>query len=155
MMFEGFFDLVFSPLLQLPPFVSLTVISLGLSVFWFILNQILMNKEELKNFQKRVAELRELLIKYQKSGDTEKVKEIMNEFSELNKKYMSQTFKTLLISFAIFLIFIPWLRARYSQIETIAYLPFSIPIIGNSLNWLYWYFFVSIAVTFILRKIIS
>lgn len=154
-MFEGFFNLVFSPLLQLPPFISLTIISLGLSVFWFVLNQILMNKEELKNFQKRVAELRELLIKYQKSGDTEKVEEVMKEFSELNKKYMTQTFKALLISFAIFLIFIPWLRAKYSQIEGIAYLPFSIPIIGNSLNWLYWYFFVSIAVTFILRKLLS
>ncbi len=155
MMFEGFFDLVFSPLLQLSPFVSLTVISFGLSVFWFILNQILMNKKELKNFQKRVEELRELLIKYQKSGNTEKINEIMNEFSELNKKYMSQTFKTLLISFAIVLIFIPWLKAKYSHIETIAYLPFSVPIIGNSLNWFYWYFFVSITVSFILRKIIS
>ena len=150
----GMFDLVFEPILSLPNFISLTIFSVLITALLVLANRFILGKRTTKEIQKRFMELREEILKYQKIGDVEKLNEVMKEFSKLNKIYLKQTGKILVISLLVFLFLFPWLREKYSGDSTVAELPFSLPFIGENLSWFVWYIFASFVVSFILKKLL-
>ena len=109
-MFENLLNPIFGPLLQLPPFWVVLLISLVIAVlitlvYKWMTDQHLMKslKEEIKGFQKQMKEFKE---------DPKKVMEIQKRAMETNMKYMIHSMKPTLITFIPIIIIFSWLNAN-------------------------------------------
>jgi uncharacterized membrane protein (DUF106 family) len=109
-MFENLLNPIFGPLLQLPPFWIVLIISLAIAVlitlvYKWMTDQHLMKslKEEIKGFQKQMKEFKE---------DPKKVMEIQKRAMQTNMKYMMHSMKPTLITFIPIIIIFSWLNAN-------------------------------------------
>jgi len=104
--------------------------------------------------KRNMEEIKENLTEAQKEGNKENVNKFLSELMKVNNQYLRHSFKTLIISLLIVSLFLPWLAQKYQGL-TVATLPFNLPFIGSGLNWLYWYIFVSLAVGWLIRKLLG
>lgn len=146
-------DMVFSPLLVLSPLFSLLIISTFLTVLVLVINKIFVNTKVMKEIKGKMEEIREQVTAAQKAGNQSEAQKFLNEMMKINSEYMKHSLKALIISIVILSLFLPWLRYRFAGIP-VAYLPFSIPFIGTSLDWLLWYILVSFAIGWVIRKLL-
>jgi uncharacterized membrane protein (DUF106 family) len=112
MAFENFLDPVFSPLLYLHPFISVTILSFLISliiivIYKYTTNQTLMKslKDELKALQ---AEMK--LLKDQ----PQKMMEVNKRAMETNMKYMMHSFRSTLFTFIPIIFIFSWMSANYA-----------------------------------------
>jgi uncharacterized membrane protein (DUF106 family) len=110
MVFETLLDPVFSPLLKLPAFFSILIISFLISliitlVYKYVTDQTMMKdlKMRQKEFQKKMKALRK---------EPEKMMKVQKEAMEVNMQYMKQSFKPTLITFLPIIIIFGWLNAN-------------------------------------------
>jgi len=148
------FDLIFSPLAIFKPHISLLIVSTVLTLIVLFLNRLAMNKNLVKEIKTKMEEIKENLTRAQKEGNTEEINKFLSEMMKTNSQYIRQNFKTMIISLVVISLFLPWLGYKYGG-AAVAALPFSLPIIGSSLGWVYWYILVSIAVGWVVRKLIE
>lgn len=146
----GFANLVFSPLNTFPPYLAVFIFSIVITVLLLGLNRVLTNKKLMNELKVKMEEIKENLTKAQKAGNEQEANRLLNDMMTTNSQYMKQTYKSLIVSFVIAIIFLPWLTSNYSG--AVVTLPFSIPIVGSSLNGLYWYIFVSLVVGWVINK---
>ncbi|HDH91636.1 MAG TPA: DUF106 domain-containing protein [Candidatus Aenigmarchaeota archaeon] len=151
----GMFDLVFAPVLGLPPFLSLTLLSIFLTCLVLFLNRLFLRKKVFEELKEKIFQLKEEALRLQKEGKMVEMEKCLQKMTKLNMYFMKQTFKTLLISILVFDLFFPWIKYRFSGYEAIARLPFKLPFIGENLNWLQWYIFISLVVGYVLKKILG
>ena len=62
-------------------------------------------------------------------------------------------FWCLIVSMIVIAIFLPWVQSKYEGFAAVASLPFNLPFVGSSLNWLYWYILVSLTIGWIVNKL--
>lgn len=147
-------EILFSPLTFMPPFISIFFISLILTFLVFLVNLRTTRGKYLKELKKRIEEIRENLTKAQKERNQKKMEEFFQELLKLNKEYLKHSFKAIFISFVIIITILPWLQFKYEGM-VIATLPFSLPFIGQKMNWMGWYLLVSFTVAWIIRNLIG
>jgi uncharacterized membrane protein (DUF106 family) len=150
----GTLDVVFSPLSALSPIASLLIISVFLTVLVLGLNRVVTNRKLIKEIKDKMQEIRENLNNAQKIGDKENINKHLAEMMKMNNTYMKQTFKAMIASLVVLGLFLPWLRYRYDG-AAVASLPFTLPFIGNSLSWLYWYILVSFSIGWVLGRFLG
>lgn len=143
--------LIFSPLTAFKPHIALFIFTAFITLLITLINRFAVNRKLMKDIKTKMTELRETLTKAQKEGDKENTSKLLNEYMQTNGQYMKQSFKALAISMVVVIIFLPWLGKRYAGM-TVASLPFSLPVIGDTVGWLAWYFLVSLAIGWIVRK---
>jgi len=148
------FEVIFSPLAVFKPLLSLLIVSAVLTLILTLLNRFLVDRKVMKEVKKRMEEIRENLTKAQREGNKEEVSKFLAEMNSLLAKNMKQTFKVLIISLVVISLFLPWLKYKYEGL-TVATLPFSLPLIGSSLSWVFWYVLVSFAIGWVIRKLIE
>jgi len=148
------FDTVFAPLLIFSPIVSLLAISTFLTVIILIINRIFLNTKVMKEIKDKMEEIREQLTAAQKSGNADDIKRFLDEMMKTNSEYMKHSFKALIISIIIISLFLPWIRHRYEGIP-VANLPFAVPFLGTSLDWLWWYIIVSLMIGWVIKKLLA
>ena len=148
------FDYIFAPITTLLPIASLFIISVTLTMTIVVINRLLVDKDVVKHLKDRMEEIREDLTKAQKTGDNETAAKTLNELMGVNNAYMKQTFKVLIASLIIIGMFIPWMKYEYSD-TAVATLPFTVPLIGNQLDWLLWYILVSFTIGWVVRKLLE
>jgi uncharacterized membrane protein (DUF106 family) len=156
-MFEGFFpflDIIFSPIINLPPFISLTIFAIFLTLLISFLGKIFGGKNAQEKIVKKIEEIRKNLTEAQKNEDKEKTEKLVKELMKINSEYVRYSLKLLLISILIIAIFLPWLNFKYQGL-TVAILPFSLPFFGSKLSWIYWYIFASLVVSWIMKKLLE
>ncbi len=156
------FDVVFAPLIMLSPVLSLFTVSLIISLIIIFFNILLINKKMVRGIKDGMEELREAMTKAQKLGDTEQVTKMMSEIMKLNSKYFRQTYKSLIVSMVVVMLFLPWVGFRYGNMEL--NIPFvgnaiksiTIPILGSEISaWIMWYILVSFTIGWVLRKLLG
>jgi len=147
------FDLIFSPLAVFKPHISLLIVSAILTLIVVVLNKLTIKRDLVKNIKTKMEEIRESLTKAQKEGNMEEANKFLSEMMKVNSQYMKQTFKALIISLIVISIFLPWLKYKYEG-SAVA-IPFSLPLIGSSLSWLYWYILISITIGWVARKLLE
>lgn len=114
----NFLDTIFNPwlgpVLGLPPFWAILIISAGITllitiVYKYTTNQAEMKviKEDLKKYQKEMKQIK----------DTKKLMQIQKKALDLNMKYMMSSFKSTLYTFIPIIIIFAWLNTH------IAYYP--------------------------------
>ena len=151
----GMFDLAFSPILALPPFLSLTVISVFLTCLVLIINRMFLRKKVFDELRESILKLKEDALRFQREGKMIEMEKCLKKMTKLNLFFVKQTLKSLLISIFIFALFFPWIKYRFSGYEAMVKLPFKLPFIGESLGWLQWYIFISLVVGYVLKKILG
>jgi len=147
-------NLVFSPLTLFSPTVSLLIVAFIITMAIILINRFFINKDAMKELKGKMEQMRGELIKYQKDGNSEKTTEILNEMTKTNLVYMRHTFKALAVSMVVLILFLPWMQTAYKDV-TVAKLPLAVPYIGSSLNWFAWYFVVSLAIGWVVRKLMG
>lgn len=155
MVFEqitGALDLVFLPITVLPSHVAIFIISVAITSIILVLSRVVINRNVVLEIKKRMEEIRENLTKAQKEGRKEDVNKFLNDLMKTNNDYMKQTFKTMIVSLIIISLFLPWFANHYASSQ-VAKLPFTLPIIGSKMTWIYWYALVSLMAGWVARKI--
>jgi len=147
-----FFDIIFSPLLNLKPHVSLFIISSIMAFLVILINKFLVNRKKMDEIKRMIEEIRVKIAEAQKNKDMESASKLLNELIKLNSEQLRQSLLALVVSMLLIAIILPWMKYRYEGMVVLK-LPFSLPLIGNSLSWFIWYFLVSFAIGFLLRKI--
>ena len=157
-MLYALLDELFSPILAFGPAVSLTFIAFMVSLIMVISYKVLVNRELLLRTKERMKRLKEMTMEAQKSKDLTKIESITREMMELNKLYLKEVIKPLLVSLLVFIIFFPWMSKRFSGMVVLR-LPlikttgnFKDIIVGNGLGWVSWYLIVSLIIGWILRR---
>lgn len=150
----NFLNLIFSPLSAFNPIISLLLVSSFLTILVLGLNRIVTNRKVVKEIKDKMQDVREKLTAAQKIGDKENADKLLAEMMNINSTYMRQTFKTMIVSLVVLALFLPWLKYKYDGM-IVANLPFTLPFIGTSLSWIYWYILVSFAVGWILGRFLG
>jgi uncharacterized membrane protein (DUF106 family) len=146
-------DIVFSPVLAFSPIVSLVIISTALTVLVLVINKIFINTKVMREIKEKMEEIREKVTTAQKAGNKDEAQNSLNEMMKINSQYMKHSMKAMVISIVVLGLFLPWLKYRFGEMP-VAYLPFSVPFVGASLGWLWWYVIVSFAIGWVLRKLL-
>ncbi|MHA1743660.1 MAG: EMC3/TMCO1 family protein [Candidatus Heimdallarchaeota archaeon] len=148
------FDVVFSPLQVFSPHISLLIVSAILTLIVLCVNKFSVNREVAEQIKNRMREIRESLTKAQKAGDTEEINKFLGEMMKINNQYMRIMLKSMVVSIIILAMFLPWLKYRYGGMAVVN-LPFSMPVIGSSLNWILWYVLVSFTIGWVAKKLLG
>lgn len=134
------------------PAIAIFVISAFITLLVIGLNRVFTDRRVIAELRDRMEDIRENLTKAQKSGNKDEIAEFLDEMMSLNTKYMKHTYKVLFISLVVLAIFLPWVRQNYSGMA-IAELPFEVPVVGSSINWILWYILVSFTIGWVVRKV--
>jgi uncharacterized membrane protein (DUF106 family) len=148
-------DYVLGPLAVLPPYLSITIVSLMITCLILGVNKFFFRKNVLKDLKDKMEVVRENLMNAQKTGNKSEIDKFLNEMMKINRQFFKHTIKTLVISLIIVSLIIPWLQLKYEKVAYVVILPFNLPFIGSTLNWLYWYFFISLVVGWVLNRLLS
>lgn len=144
-------DFIFSPITVFSPQIAILIVTIFLTLLIFGLNRLVINRKLMKELKEKMEKIKTDLNQAQKGGDKEKINKFFSEMMNLNKAYMKQTFKSLVISIVIIAIFLPWVKYKYEGVAIA--MPFDLPFIGSSLSWLAWYILIAITVGWILQKL--
>ena len=147
-------NFVFYPLTLVKPVFALFIISAFITIAITLINRLLVNQKLVKDLKNRMETIRENLSKAQKSGESEKASKLLNEMLTINNQYMGQMFKALSVSIIVVLLFLPWMQFKYSN-APVARLPLAVPYIGSEMNWVVWYLIVSLAIGWVIRKLMG
>lgn len=110
MVFESLLDPIFSPILNLSPWLGIAIISLFISliitiIYKYVTDQNLMKqlKSEMKEFQKEIKELKD---------NPEQAMKVQKKAMETNMKYMMHSLKPTLFTILPIIIIFGWLNAH-------------------------------------------
>ena len=147
-------DPMLYPLLGMSPALTVFIVSLLTTVFVIGVGRLLMDNKKIEELKLKSKEIREKILNAQKLGNKSEMERMVSELFKLNREFMKQTLRNLVLSIIVAIIFLPWLSAHYSGMA-VASLPFTLPIVGSKLSWIYWYVLVSFVVGFVLTKLIG
>jgi len=148
------FDLIFSPITIFPTYASVLIISAILTLIVLSLNRLLVNKNIMKEIRTRMEELKENLTQAQKEGNKETANKLIDDLMKTNSQYMRHTFKGLIVSMIVISLILPWVGQKFKGL-TVATLPFNLPVVGYTMDWLVWYFIVSLTIGWIANKLLG
>ncbi|MBI5872483.1 DUF106 domain-containing protein [archaeon] len=152
------FDIIFSPLIVLKPHISLLIISTFVTVLVLFTNKIFINKNVVREIKQKMENIREQITRAQKEGNMEEANKFLTEMMKTNGELMRHTLKGMIVSLIVLSLFLPWIKHTYEVTYKgviVAKLPFSLPYVGSSLDWLLWYVLVSITIGWIIRKLLG
>ena len=152
MVFDSFFNAIFSPIVNLVGpattviFVSFLLTALVTWVYKLVTNQTLMKqmKEELKMYQDQMKEHK---------ANPEKMMELQKKAMERNLQYMKHSFKPTFFTLIPLLIIFGWLRTTFTPYGDLFHWGFWIPLFGTGMSWLGTYILCSIIFSMVIRKL--
>ena len=112
MAFENFLDPVFGPLLNLPPLLSVTILSLLISLIIIIIYKYTTNQKLMKQLKDDLKSHQDEMKKNKDNPD--KMLSIQKQAMDSNMKYMMQSMKSTLFTFIPIIIIFGWIGAHYA-----------------------------------------
>jgi uncharacterized membrane protein (DUF106 family) len=150
-----FLDSFLYPLLQLKPIIAIFTVSLALSLISLGISILTINKVALRKIKENMSYLQSNLKVAQKELNIEVLGKSIEEMVKLYIQSLRIKIKSIAITLLLVIIIFPWLNHHFSEIKVVAELPFSLPIIGSSMDWIIWYIFVSLTTTYLIQKILG
>ena len=139
-------DIAFSPVFTLSPFLSVLIFAAILSVITSLMSKYLINKEFAIKMKSRMKELKLQMKEAQKNSNKEVLSSSMKEMMEMNRKYMKESMKVMVGSLVFGILFLTYMSAKYASQSV------TLPLIGITMNWIYWYVIASLVISMTLRK---
>ena len=144
-MFDGFFNAVFGPIMNLPDPLNLFIIAFILTgiitiAYKYLTDQKKMKelKEEMKGMQKRMKELKD---------QPDKMMALQKDSMKKNMEYMKHSMKPTLFTFVPIIIIFSWLRSYYTALGN--------PPVFLGLKWIWVYIIFSLVISIVLRKVLK
>jgi len=109
-MFESVLNPVLSPLLYLPPLVSILIISTVISLFITLIYKFTTDQAKMKSLREKLKEHQKEL--KESRNNPQKAMEIQKRAMESNMEYMKESFKATLYTFIPIIIIFGWLNAH-------------------------------------------
>ncbi len=147
-------DSVLYPLASFNPVLSLTISSLIMTTLLLSLYQYFYRKNNLKELRQKLEFLKEELIKVQVNKRKEEMEKTLNEYIQLNNKFIKFTLQIMVISIIVGLLFFSWMEFRFEKTAKVI-LPVKLPIVGNQLNWFGWYLILSFTIAWVIRRLLE
>ncbi|MBM3304229.1 MAG: DUF106 domain-containing protein [Candidatus Aenigmarchaeota archaeon] len=135
------------------PFIELLIWSVLLAFATAVLYRLLTKPAEMRRLKQDMNDLKDRANKATKSGDTKEATRLTTEMLKSNQAVFRMNMKPMMASMLLFIFVLGALAARFADMSIAA--PFTIPFIGDSFNWFWWYFIVVIAGNFIFRKLLG
>jgi len=139
-------DIAFSPVFTLSPVLSILIFATILSVITTLMSKYLINKEFAIKMKSRMKELKLQMKEAQKNSNKEVLSSSMKEMMEMNRKYMKESMKVMVGSLVFGILFLTYMSAKYASQSV------TLPLIGITMNWIYWYVIASLVISMTLRK---
>src|SRR3989344_6935502 len=139
-------DIAFSPVFTLSPVLSILIFATILSVITTLMSKYLINKEFAIKMKSRMKELKLQMKEAQKNSNKEVLSSSMKEMMEMNRKYMKESMKVMVGSLIFGILFLTYMSAKYASQSV------TLPLIGITMNWIYWYVIASLVISMTLRK---
>lgn len=151
----GLVSFVFHPLTQLSPTIAIFIFATIISFLITLPYKFLLDQKKMKQLREEIKSLSEKMREEQKNGNTEKANELLMRSMKLNNEIMRLTFKPMMLSFLIVIIFIPWIAHQYQNV--VIHLPFYFPFVGHvfPFNWIGWYIVSSLTMSKIFRVLLG
>lgn len=128
-----------------------------LSVLTSILSQLsfkfFANGEFLKQGMKEAKELQQRMLKMDQSD--KEYMEVQNKLLDLNMKLMTEQFKPTMITMVPFLLLFAYAKSVIPLDQTLIHFGFTLPLIGEGLEFFGVYFLTSIICSNLLRKLLN
>ncbi len=105
--------------------------------------------------RRKIAKLREEYKAAQSSGDEKQMKKMEQKLKAIQKMEMELMFKTFRVFGITIIVFyaIYWLLGNlYGEFGNFVYLPYVLPFVGSTMNFLSWYIFSSLVIGIVIRK---
>jgi uncharacterized membrane protein (DUF106 family) len=109
-MLETILNPVLSPLLYLPPLLSIIIISTFISLFITLIYKFTTNQSVMKDLRDRLKQYQDDIKK--NKGDTKKALELQKKAMELNMEYMKHSFRATLFTIIPIAILFGWFNAH-------------------------------------------
>lgn len=135
------------------PMLVITVISVLFPFLSMALDKILVDREKQKFLREEMGKKAKFIEYFQKVGKKKEMDRCLGEYMGINAEFMKNTFKPIVASLAIFLMAYFLLNAKYAGFEVALPVPF--PLIGSSVDWIWWYFLISLTIGFVARKFVG
>jgi uncharacterized membrane protein (DUF106 family) len=141
------------PLLLLKPALAIFIISSILSLISVAISVLTVNKEAVIKIKERMSSLQKEMKAAQKERNDKALTKIFEEAMKINFQMLKLKSKSMVIILFLTILIFPWLNYHFGGVS-VAKLPFSIPIIGSNISWIWWYIFVSLTITYVIQRII-
>jgi uncharacterized membrane protein (DUF106 family) len=159
--------------------IGVFIISTIIAFIITLANKLLVDQDRLQYLQKEMKEYQQNMMKAQKSGDPNAMKEVQkkqSQFMQLQKEMMFNSFKPMIVTFIPIIVIFWWMSGNplithmYVQLPTFGYYIFLVPLfqwiatifypVGAvtpfaTISWLGWYILVSFAMSLVFRKILG
>jgi len=109
-MFESILDPILSPLLKLPPLLSILIISTSISVFITLIYKFTTNQELMKSLREKLKEHQKEIKEHR--NNPQKAMETQKKAMQLNMEYMKHSFKSTLFTIIPIIIIFGWLNTH-------------------------------------------
>lgn len=144
-MFDGFFNAIFGPIMNLPDPLNLFIISFILTGLITLAYKHLTDQNKMKELK---AEMKDAQKKMKEMKDQPgKVMSMQKEAMKKNMEYMKHSMKPMLFTFVPIIIIFGWLRKYYEALGN--------PVIFLGLKWIWVYIIFSIVISIVLRKMLK
>jgi uncharacterized membrane protein (DUF106 family) len=135
-------------------FLGLLLWSILLALITAVIYRIFTKPENMRMIKKQINDLKQSSSKAQKAGDTKEANRLMAEMLKANNNVFRMNMKPMMVSFLVFLLpLYVWLPNMYASLSVS--MPFSLPVVGDSSGWLFWYIVVILTGNLIFRKLLG
>ncbi len=146
-------DIIFAPIISLTPLLSILVFAAILSVVSIVFSKLLMKKGYMKEMKMKQKELQKRMKDAQKEGDQKTVSKNMKEMMSMQGRYMKDNMKPMIATLGVGIVILLYMSNKFAEVSIT--LPFEIPLLGSSINWIWWYIIASVGISMGLRKAIG
>lgn len=133
----------------IPNVLEILIVAVVLSLAMTFAYKFLTDQALMREMKAEIDRLKKKMKKHR--SDPEKMKAIQKKMMPLNMKYFKKSMKPTLITMLPFLLIFIGLRAVYGNVPVVP-LPWDLPLIGQSLEWIGTYIIFSIVFTTVFRK---
>ena len=137
----------------LSPVVEMFGISLALSFVLALVYRLAINPEKMKSLKAEVKSYQQKMKQVKQAGNKEEQAKFVSEMMKANQKMMKAQMKPMMASLVVWLLISQWLAVAYASV--LATLPFPLPVVGSSLNWIGIYILVTAPFIYIFRKLLG
>ena len=103
-------------MIDMTPFVSLTLVSLGLSLMISIIYRVLTKPEEVRKVKTDMKFYKDKMSKAQKEGDKEAAAKYAGEMMKASQAQMKHSMKPMMATMLIFLLLLGWLHTNFGGV---------------------------------------
>lgn len=133
----------------MPNVLEILIIAIVLSLAMTISYKYLTDQAVMRELKAEINKLKKKMKEHR--SDPEKLREVQKEMMPLNMKYFKMSMKPTLITMLPFLLIFIGLRSVYGEVAIIP-LPWDLPLIGTSLEWIGTYIIFSLVLSTVFRK---